>query len=55
MLALEVHTNYGRSFGINLQLPLFWQYCLFDEIHSNLTDSENLVSFTGLVIKAANM
>lgn len=55
MLALEVHTNYGRSFRINLQLPLFWQCCLFDEIRSNLTDSENLVSFTGLVTKAANM
>lgn len=55
MLALEVHTNYGRSFRINFQLPLFWQYCLFDEIHSNLTDSESLVSFAGLVTKAANM
>lgn len=55
MLALEVHTNYGRSFRINFQLPLFWQCCLFEEIHSNLTDSENLVSFTGLVTKAANM
>lgn len=55
MLASEMHASYGRSFRMHLKLPFFCQYCLFDEIHTNSPDSENLVFFTGLGTKATTV